>query len=164
MERSSHQLWNDRPNSVPYGLITKYVFVEKIVSVIAILSEHGGNAFLLFLRDEPFSVYAAVVAASPAEYSLHGTFYCPVVFHLDLVVDVCRTLCVPLYHSLGKHVTFAVLLQRRRHHSVSAFLLVAHHLIRQVFHTFVCPWASFEEAHRDVRPQVLNQFFIYHRL
>ena len=139
MKRSSQQLWNDRPNCVPCRLITKDVFVEKIVSVVAILSEHGGNAFLLFLRDEPFTVYAAVVAASPAEYSLHGTFYCPVVFHLDFVVDVCRTLCVALYHSLGEHVTFTVFFQRRWHHSASAFLLVAHHLIRQVFHTFVCP-------------------------
>ena len=49
MEQPSQQLWNGRLNCVPCGLITKDVFVEKIVFVIAILSEHCGNAFLLFL-------------------------------------------------------------------------------------------------------------------
>ena len=63
MERSSQQSWNDRPNSFPCRLITKDVFVEKIVIVIAIPSEHNGNAFLLLLRDELCAVNVSVVAA-----------------------------------------------------------------------------------------------------
>ena len=63
MERSSQQSWNDSPNSFPCRLITKDVFVEKIVIVIAITSEHNGNAFLLLLRDELCAVNVSVVAA-----------------------------------------------------------------------------------------------------